>query len=367
MKTQISSNIKFSDPKLEEEIRQVTHQLEELILQEGASNGRVEIPKSIGDSYSLYFSVHHSKIQNLIDKVATTLQPRTTIASVVQHQQLTKDEIINKSRAISDKQRESIKLKSAIKEHSALGTYSKIILIYVITVLIGLTEAFFALPIFESFGYSKGEAIIVSLLYGMVLTVFSHFVIRIINLGKTKIQRRIIAVCLAFFTIGLFTYLSASRVLYIAETAKASGFTLILSPVPFILMATLILGIAVAVVHFGLPSKDEKAKIKAQRDLILKDKALSNEIKSEFLEIEGKNQLHASLRFEQGSKIEYGYSLEIMLTHKAEYLFNLYKIENQKHRNTPCDCINEPYTLKFKYYFIDIVNKQTNNPREYEN
>lgn len=367
MKTQLITNIKFSDPKLEEEIRQVTHQLEELVIQAGASNGRINIPKPIGDSYSLHFSVFHSKIQNLIDIVATNLQPRTAIASVIEHEQIIKGEIINKNRAISDKQRESIKLKSAIKEHSALGTYSKILIIYAITILIGLAEAFFALPIFESFGYSRGEAIIISLLYGLILTVYSHYVIRIINLGKTKIQRRIIATCLAVFTIGLFSYLATSRVLYIAETAKASGFTLILSPLPFILMATLILGIAVAVVFFAMPSQEEKAKIKAQRDLILKDKALGNEIKKESTEIEEKNQLHASLRFEQGSKIEYGYSLEIMLTHKAEYLFNLYKIENQKHRNTPCDCINEPYTLKFKYYFTDIINKQNNNPREYEN
>lgn len=363
METKIQNNHYFN-PGLKEDLKISLNELEAEVKQSSSELARIDLPRENGDKINLYFSKFHSKVQSLIDKVNFELQSRTTVATVVEHGKSTKSAVQDEIARLSDKKSEGIKLNSILSQKPQNVSFQRLLFIHGIIILVGCAEGAFALPIFQSWGYSLIEAMIMAVLYSIVITAFSHLSTKIINLGKTLTQRRIIASIMTVFVIGFFTYLANTRVQSIKDNAKVQGVILELSPIPFVLMATFVLVVAIALSYFYMPTKKEKEKIREIKMLESKNTQLQNEIKAGEKAITNKQDEHFSLKALHASKLECGATLEDYLTHNAHYLFQLFISENQKLRDISCDCYNDEYTLQFKYYFKPILTKSVSH---YEN
>lgn len=352
----LSIQKKYFNPELEEELKIKLNEIEFSIKEDNKELAHIGLPKSQGDSINRYFGKYHHQIQGLIDYSNQTLQSRSIVGHVNDHSKHTKKVVQTRISGISEKKNEANKLESKLVQKSTLMTFKKLVTIHLIIALIGLCEAMFSVQIFESFGFSRLEAILVSLLYGVVLTTYAHLAPLIINFGKTILQKRLIAGVLVFFTIVFFYYLADSRATYLKELAQSEGIQLEYSPLPFVCMSTLILIVAIALAYFFLPDKKEREKIRDHKILTNQKNEIANQISQNQKDIESIEYEHTTLRVTSISRLEYGASLEDFLTTQSQYLFYLFISENQKNREDSCDCYDDTYTLKFNYYFKPLLN-----------
>lgn len=359
MKTKINTD-RYSNQALEDQLKQALKEIELEVIQQATDLARIDLPRPTNDNINMYFGQPHSKIQGLIDTIAFELQPRTTISSVVEHGKSTKGTIQEKVAWVSDKKSEVIKINSARSTKAQSMSYQRLIFIHILIVLVGVAEGTFVMQNFQIIGYTLFESFFLSLLYALVITLFCHQIIRIINLGPNIIWKRVIAGVLTIFVIGFFTFMANLRVQYLTDSAKSQGIAIVMTPVPFVLMSVLVLLVGIFLVYFYLPSKKEQQKISEQKELEQKENSLHNEIAREEISIRETQQEHLNLRNYQASKLEFGSQMESYLMNQAVHLFQLFKLQNQKNRQTTCECYADVYSMPFQLYFTPLLNKNEN-------
>jgi hypothetical protein len=163
---------------------------------------------------------------------------------------------------ISDDEQELIKIDDELKKRQEPSSPNRHKWIMAIIIILCLFDGLFSVPIWESFGYSKLEAWVCGIFFGLILAVFSHMFPKIVNLGKTKFQRILITIGLSGLSIGLFTFMSLSRVKYLESLAQSQGILVSYSSIPFILTSILMLGTSVFLSYFYYPNKGELQAIK---------------------------------------------------------------------------------------------------------
>jgi hypothetical protein len=280
-----------------------------------------------------YFEEDHMKYQALLDEVNLQLQFQTICHHVKEHRQATDDklrEVYNKQTAAKEDQ---IRIDTQLKDkHRPFGVL-RVPLIWLATGVLCLFDGTMALPVFETFGYGFVEASIMGILYAFVLAVIAHVFQKIVSVGRTPLQRRLIGSLLLVTLTLLFYTMASSRAEYLEQeisddTLKAVHF----SPLPFALISLLLLVAAIAVHRFYYPTPEQRATLREYAKL--KRAKHENDSAQQRLNEQqaGIEQEHAEVRHMNASILEYGASLEDLTITKAKEGYALFKKHNTAHR-----------------------------------
>lgn len=343
---------RFTDPEAEKTLVSAFSQEREMVKQDSAKMGKRHLPALNGDSMASYFENHHLNYQSLLDGVNKLFQMETTVNEGVQSKNAASKKILALQSEISEAEQKLIMIEEELKKRPEPTSPNKHKWVTAAIILLTLGDGLFSVPVFEAFGYSKVESWLLGLLLAFVLAGYAHFFPMIVKMGKTKLQRILITLGLSGLAIGLFTYLSISRVKYLEAFALSNGVQVSYSPIPFILTSVILLGVAVFMSYFYMPSKQELQAIKEYKQLQDEKKRLQEEIEAKTAEIEGIQKEHDDFINDKGSVVVYARQLENMIINEAMSSFVLYKKNNLMCRGDgKPDCYHELYPFEFRTHF----------------
>jgi hypothetical protein len=343
---------RFSDPETEKTLTSSFSQERELVKQDSGKMAKRHLPSLSGDSMGSYFEDHHMHYQSLLDGVNKLYQMETTVNEGLQSKNATSKKVLAIQAEISDAEQALIKIDEELKKRPEPTSPNRHKWIMAIIIILCLFDGLFSVPIFESLGYSKVESWGIGIIFGLILAVFAHIFPKIVNMGKTKIIRILITLGLSSLSIGLFVFMSLSRVKYLEALAQSQGVSVSYSPIPFILTSILMLGTSVFLSYFYYPKKEELIAIKEYLNLKAEKKRLEDEIKAKNKEIESIEGEHDSCINDKGSLIIYARQLENMIISEAMGSYILYKKNNLMNRaDGKPDCYDQLYPFEFHTYF----------------
>lgn len=343
---------RFSDPETEKILTATFSQQRELVKQDSGKMAKRHLPSLSGDSFGSYYEDHHMHYQSLLDGVNKVYQMETTVNEGIQSKNATSKKVLAIQAEISDAEEELININEDLKNRKEPSSPNKHKWIMAIIILLCLFDGLFSIPIFESFGYSKVEAWIAGIFFGLILAVFSHMFPKIVGLGKNKIQRILITLGLSSLSIGLFSFMSLSRVKYLETMSQSQGISVSYSPIPFILTSVLLLGTSIFLSYFYYPNKEELQAIKDYFKLNAEKQRLEDLITAKNKEIESLEAIYDDCINDKGSLIVYAKQLENMIISEAISSYILYKKNNLMNRaDGKPDCYDQLYPFEFQTYF----------------
>jgi cell division protein FtsB len=213
---------------------------------------------------------------------------------------------------------------------------------------------FLTVPLFRALGMSGLESIGLGILFSFVMIGYCHMIPRLIAMGKTKTQRRIIFGVLLVLTVALFWFMAEARVRYLNGMMQSYGVNsgASYSPLLFTLTSLLLFSVATAISYFFLPNKEQTEKMeeynKLQKDKVEADKKVE-ELKQKIDSLQADKN-----NFKNGNALQYlaASDIEDMIINNVEGFYPLYKRENLKHRSAPSPFTPEPnYPFSFKRHF----------------
>lgn len=343
---------RFSDPEAENYLKSQFSQELEQVKNGSVKMAKRHLPNLSGDSMGSYYEDHHMHYQSYLDYLNKRLQMETTVAEGVQSKNATSKKVLALQNEISEMEQLLIKIDEELKKRHVPASPNTHKWVMAGIFLLCLFDGIYSVPIFESFGYTKIEAWIAGIFFAMILATFAHMFPKIVALGKNKIQKILITLGLSTLSVGLFTFMSISRVKYLEAYAQSNGLSVSYSPIPFILTSVLLLGVAVFLSFFYMPNSQELQAIKEYHKLKTEKKRLEDEIAAKNKEIESLEGIQDDNFIDKGSLIVYARQLENMIIAEAMGAYVLYKKNNLLNRaDGKPDCYNQIYPFEFTTYF----------------
>ncbi|MDP1728501.1 MAG: hypothetical protein Q8M15_17080 [Bacteroidota bacterium] len=348
---------RFSDPELEANLKTAKSDELELIKLESRKMATrpLHLPLLCGDHMSSYFEDFHLFYQSLIESINKRLQKATTVNSVIQKREATSKKTLALSNIINETDKKLLVVNKELESKPKPPNQNNHKWVMIIIGFLSLFDGFFSIPIFESYGYSYFESCIAGLMFSIILAFFAHMFPKIIAFGKNRIQRILITLVLTILSIGLFIWMSMSRVAYLEGNALANGATISYNPIPFILTSILIIGVSIFVSFIYYPTKEEFKAIREYNKLEDEKAELLNTKKASEDEIETLEKEQDEFISAHGSLIVYASNLEKNVIADAKSAYAVYKKNNLMNRSDgKPDCFDQPYPFDFVLYFITI-------------
>jgi hypothetical protein len=326
------------------------------------------MPKIVGDRMGAYFEEDHQRYQHPVDEVNKELQFKATCQQVADHARATEEQQRNLDNKYSAAKEKQIAIDAKFKKTPYPKGQTRQTLAWVAIGIIALFEGILSMPVYERWGYNFIESVLMGLLFAGVLAILAHTFLKIVFLGRTLWQQRVIAFSLLFFLTLLFKYMADVRADYLSGVVNANTTDALnqhFSPWPFVCISLLLFIAAVAVNYFVMPTKKERG------DLLDYEKALQakQDIEAKIAQIEADkakvHQEHNALKASSASILEYGSMLEESIMTHARSGYALWKKHNMMHRtdNTKPDCFDQPYPFSFitNFHTIKQMNHEINN------
>ncbi len=322
------------------------------------------MPRPQGNRVGAYFEEDHQRYQHLVDEVNKEVRIKATCQQVADHSRMTEAQqrdLNNKHSAAKEKQ---IATDAKFKKTPHPKGRIRQILAWAAVTIISLMEGILTIPIYERWAYSFIESVIMGLLFAGVLAIFAHVFLKIVFLGKTLWQRRLIAFSLVLLLTVLFTYMADVRADYLTSVVNANSADALnqrFSAWPFVCISLLLFITSVAINHFVMPTKKEKDDLKDYQRVCRAKKDIDAEIaqiEADKAKVTGENN---ALKASSASILEYGSMLEESIITHARAGYGLWKKHNLMHRpdNTRPDCFDQDYPFVFNTNFHAI--KQMNH------
>jgi len=322
------------------------------------------LPLQTGDSYAPYFEEYHMLFQKLVDHRNMVHEPKAAFMKAGKATQQAEKEnhsLVNKLPNLERRKSQVIReLESLHPSPKTKKWYRTLILFGVISVC--LSDSLYNLPTFEAWGMSYLGALVLALVFGIVLAFFAHLFPRIVSLGKTLWQRSLIAFGLLAGFFIIFLFFGEMRADYLAKIASENGSTAHYSALPFALVSTVLLIVAIAIPHFFSPTKEE-LEIKTRHEKLTKDKSdLENEIAGIENQRKANDANKDRVHLESSSQLNTGFTDEQKIIAHAMMTFSSFKKTNLLHRDDRVkpNSFNEPYPFIFKTYH-NFDNHHNNN------
>lgn len=341
-------NRKTFEAKLKNKLLHIIEEGKILASQFGGRN----IP-GLSDSMNSCFGELHYQMQGLIDESANEIGFQTISQEVKQNEQLAGKQTQDASHKLMDARTEQNNITSELKGMAKPVSRNKAKIILIAIAITCFADGLYNYQTFLSWGLDMIGAIVGALILALVLTLLAHNFQKIVALGKTVWQRRLIILSILAMLISFFAYLGYSRSKYLEAIAKSQGVDISISPVPFVLGSLLFIVVAIAAYAFMMPSKEELAYAKKYADACNEKKVVDQKVlklENSINNIEGN---HARLIIDGVSQYEIGHFYEQMIVNSANTCFRTFCRYNLMHRKdgiTPTE-FNGDYPFQFTLHF----------------
>eukprot|EP01037_Dinobryon_pediforme_P007927 gene7927-7999_t len=349
----------YHQPELDALLESRLSEIESLGKIRAVSYAGKNLPPLNNEKIHSYFHEDHHEYQALIDMVGSKLQSNTVIAELAEEERAMRDALqrLNNQKTVAMEQEITIGKKLDARKPPV--TKRRLLIACGAICSVSLFSGIMAEPVFESWGYSLLHASLMCLMFAAVLAVFSHVFERIVLLGMTPWQQRLIAAGLLLFLIALFALMATARAENLSRQVaqSTSDSSIHFSPLPFILVELLLFIVAVALNRFLFPTRVQRAALREYQDQH-KEKADNEAEQRRMLqEIEAIKQRNLDLRKVNMSIIDYGSRLEEHILSRASSGFAAWKKHNTLHRTDngrPRSFDDETYPFEFKTNFKNV-------------
>jgi hypothetical protein len=354
----------YHKPELDAWIQEHLKETEQRIIINAQNYAVRNRPPLLTENMQVYFHEDHVRFQAMIDTVGGKLQFNALCNEVAEHDRLTEGQLQAIHNKLSLAKENQIEIDRDLRGNRPPYGKFRLLLVWVAIGAIALFEGLLATPCFETWGYSLTETLCMGVLFAGVLAALAHAFERIVFLGKTPWQRRIITAALLLLLGCLFGYMSQARAEYLSKQIAANSADAInmhFSPWPFVLTSLLLFVVAVALNHFFLPSNEQRKAMREYNETLKKKS--SNEAEQQQLEqdIANRKKENAELRQTNASILEYGCMLEQLIISHAHGGFALWKKHNMMYRpdNDRPTCFDDhSYPFAFNTNFHPIKSLQ---------
>lgn len=342
---------RFKDEALEGKINAVLDDTLALVRLSGGRFGRNNLPLLTGDSMKSYFEPFLFEYQGLIDQVNVKLQSQLTCFEVTEQEKLADGKINNLERKLEDAEQEHASISGKVGRIQKPAGYNAIFRARLCMLIVAGFDIALNSQYFQMLGYSYIESVAVGTFFAGALVIFAHFVPRIVRMGKSPVQQRVIAGGIFLFITAVFTYLAGLR----TEYANATGGTNY-SPWFFVLLSMFLFATAVFTYVFLMPTKADRADIERYELLTAKERAADERKSSIDSQLNAARIAKSDFRLESGSIMLYGWMMEKRIISEAKKAFAVLKAEMLRFRTDHArpDCLDADFPFVLTRYFDQI-------------
>lgn len=329
----------------EAELTASLNEIEAQITAAAKADGALNMPYPVGDNCHHYFDPFLHKYHDLAAKNRTRYTPQTARHVVVGNN--TAYEI--KQRELQNKKAECARRKAAVDaaiEHTPEpAKYRKSKLITFAILSLAVLDSGLNIQLFQSWGFSLLQSWLFAPFMAALFAATAHIAPKAFSRIKNPQARKYAAIAFALFVIVLFYLLGTERAAYLSEQTGYPH-----SSLPFTILSTLFLGVAIALSHFYLPYTDEEKEAIRKYKKCLNDKI---NVDGELNAIE--RQISALTAQKTETEVTGAHTLETAyINHKrietaARNGLAIYIQVNKRHRNDGLcpDCFNKPFDFDF--------------------
>jgi hypothetical protein len=316
---------------------------------------RNNLPQLLGDNMKFYFEEFHLLHQQLMDTVGGILQPETSVHAVIEHNKTTEQKQRELQNKLISAKGNHVTTQAKLEGKPFPVSEFRVIVCWAAILIVCLFDGLMAIPVFEAAGCSYMESTGMSIMFSAALAVVCHYSTKLIRLGKTVAQRRLIAGTILLMITLLFCFMANMRVHHLEYMVHANDNSSheVFSPVPFIAFSVLFFSVGVIISFFSMPTKDERNYLRQYKQLLqdIKDSdATMASLEKQKDTIQNEN---SALKSINGSILVYGASIEDRIIHHAHSLYALWKKENLVYRrdNGKPSCFDQAYPFIFSTNF----------------
>lgn len=275
---------------------------------------------------TLVFLVFHHKFQELIEKNRHAYQPDLIKYNVSQNKISSNNKKEKLFVELEDTRIDHLKLKEKTDGVSVIGRCIVAFGNLLVILSICSADGLLMIPVFLKMGLSLYEAIIGSLLTGILFLAYTFLAPFIVMLGRTRIQRILIATGLVILTVLFFYYMSIYRADYFALREVMEDGTIIIlnspSPWMFTTISVFMLMLSTGLDYFFSLTGDEWKilwqDIKNKRYFRANSRKL-NRINKALEDVDAKTEI---IRNESSSDFLEGRSNELLIISKAKQAYS---------------------------------------------
>lgn len=316
--------------------------------------GKRNLPLPKGDKMNMYFETAFHECQGVVDEANRILQFQTKCFEVSENDAFVNPQLRQLDNDIVDAEEKLSWINTTI-ENTPLpeNRNGKRIVIGALLIVCGL-DFMLSKSIFEQWGFSFLESLIIALLFPLVIAFAAHLMPFLIRLGRTTQQQRIIAVIAFVAMTAVFTLFALSRAYIQTAILRGNGdASTTISPLPFIVISDFCFAVAVLCNFKYWPAKPDQDDQKRYDLLIAKREKLTSEVSALTTRRSQLDEGKRLLRLHNSSVIDYGQMVEHRITGFAKQLFSQWKTENLRHRSDGqiIDCFDQEFPFTFTYYF----------------
>ncbi|MDB5124817.1 MAG: hypothetical protein JWP94_2946 [Mucilaginibacter sp.] len=360
-----SKNYGYQNSTIEELLASKFKEVTEYVKISAQSVGSKNLPQLTSDNMRFYFEEFHLLHQQLIDTVGGIIPPETCVDQVLERNKITQ----NKQRDLHNKlitaKGNHIYTKAKHEGKSLPVSELRMIVCWAAILVVCLFDGLMAVPIFEASGFNLLESTGMAIMFSAALAVICHYSTKLIRLGKTVAQRRLIAGAILLMITLLFCFMANMRVHHLEYMVHANDNSSheVFSPIPFIAFSVLFFSVGIIISFFSMPTKEERNYLRQYKQLLqdIKDSdatIASLERQKDAVQIE-----NSELRNLNGSILIYGASLEDRIIHHAHSLYALWMNENLMYRsdNGKPSCFDQayPFTFSTNFHSFKSMNYET--------
>ena len=161
---------RFTDPEAESFLKSAFSQEIELVKTGSIKMAKRNLPNMVNDSMVNYFEDHHMHYQSFLDYLNKRIQMETTVAEGVQAKNATTKKVLALQNEISEAEQELFNIQDELKKRPEPASPNRYKWVIAGIILLNVFDGLFSINIFESFGYTKIEAIIAGIFFGLILS-----------------------------------------------------------------------------------------------------------------------------------------------------------------------------------------------------
>jgi hypothetical protein len=354
-----NDNSTYANSKLESYVTAEIQKIQQHSIIDAEHNGKDNIPHLLMQTMRPYFHEFHMRFQAIIDKLGTALQSRALRNEVAEHEKVTSDHAQRVNNQLYEVKQQQASIDTQLQGKQPPYSIFRLIAIWVVTISTSLFDSVFAMPFFESLGFSLLEAAAMGVLFAVALAAFAHLYRRLVYLGKTG-QRKVIFAVLCGLAIGLFAFLAQARAAYFNHQIAATSVDAIgqhISAMAFFVISIVFFMVAVAVNYLYFPTGDQRDDMRTYNKL-LEEKAANADKQQQLIhELQAQQAQHSQLRIDNLSKYEYGFLLERQIISQAAVTLQQCKNHNARFRpdhGRPTAFETEGYPFEFVTNFQEF-------------
>lgn len=341
----------YQNPTLTERVHSGIEAIKAKVKNGAEATGLRGLPAVTGDQMDDYYREYHQEFVGLMHHINKALQ-----ISSIRYQVSQADDAVSKEekRVISrlkDCKDSLNEVKGKLEGQPLPVTRKTEMWVWIGTIAIAVFEAVLSLQTFSGWGLNYLEAIVASVLFAGFLVAYAYVTPKLIATGKTNVQRWIIVAGIALITVAALSGMGYMRAKYIAEKAREAGSDAYISTWPLVVFSCLLLGIALALHEFYMPSKAERQYRLEYQKLVNEKRALEQQIDDLTAAIQVNNAAKDDFRAESAGMVELGSILEQEVIHASYGCFDMYKNVNLLNRSDKPDCFSAPYPFEFTRSF----------------